>query len=92
MSLGCFTHIVRLLSSFANGNIILAVENRKNLNEISEFVNRVFDTLTGAACQSLAHQVPGESLQEAIKKQSEQLKSNWDCFQFNGIFIFLFTL
>ena len=86
MTLTCFTHIVRLLSSFANGNIILAVEKRNAINDVSEFVNRVFDILNGASCQSLEHLIPGETLLCSVKQQSEELKSDWDCFQFNGKF------
>ncbi len=51
---------------------------------MSEFVNRVFDTLNGEPCLSLEHQIPDEFLQQNIKQQIDQLKSCWDCFQFNG--------
>ncbi|XP_013793439.1 histone deacetylase 6-like, partial [Limulus polyphemus] len=80
----CYGHMTHLLSSLANGRIILALEGGYNLTTISEAMCSCTDALLGNPLPPLPSALKvSPSAIESILNTVHVHKKYWNCLQFD---------
>ncbi|XP_022238613.1 histone deacetylase 6-like [Limulus polyphemus] len=80
----CYSHMIHLLSSLANGRVILSIEDGYNLTDTPEAVCCCIDALLGNPLPPLSEclQVSSSAV-DSIQKIFHVLKKYWSCLQFD---------
>ncbi|CAF0704332.1 unnamed protein product [Brachionus calyciflorus] len=74
--------VYRYLCALANGNLVLTFQDF-DLDAYKKIIQKAVLALNGDALELPDTLVADESQRALIKQKISELKSNWDCFQFN---------
>ncbi|XP_033746720.1 histone deacetylase 6-like isoform X2 [Pecten maximus] len=77
-----YGHMTHMLSSLANGRVIVALEGGYNLSSISNSMATVTSVLLGDPCPYLPYAQPQESAVKSINSTLDSHKQFWKCLKF----------
>ncbi|OWF48323.1 histone deacetylase 6-like isoform X1 [Mizuhopecten yessoensis] len=77
-----YGHMTHMLSSLANGRVVLALEGGYNLSSISNSMATCTSVLLGDPCPYLPYVQPQESAVKGINNTLDSHKQFWKCLKF----------
>lgn len=82
MSPQCLTHVVQHLKGLANGNMIVLLDGKDNLEHLDMTVYACAPVLLGGACPCLPPMVPSKSGVRDILTTLDAQTNHWSCLQY----------